>query len=140
MFFVLSGFLITDILLREKAKYGKIETFHFLRSRFLRIWPALFVQFLFDLMMGWMPLKPLLGGLFFLGNIFISFSHLWSVSAEFQFYLFSPFLVKWMFKSEKPHMIVLGLSVFSILLNLAAILYLDPLFMRVENLPGTEKR
>jgi peptidoglycan/LPS O-acetylase OafA/YrhL len=41
MFFVLSGFLIGYMLLKELNKYGSIDYKHFILSRFLRIWPAL---------------------------------------------------------------------------------------------------
>ena len=41
MFFVLSGFLIGYMLLKEMNRYGSIDYKHFLVSRFLRIWPAL---------------------------------------------------------------------------------------------------
>ena len=42
MFFVLSGFLISWILLKECKKYdGNVDIFNFYRSRFLRLWPAL---------------------------------------------------------------------------------------------------
>jgi peptidoglycan/LPS O-acetylase OafA/YrhL len=49
IFFVLSGFLITDILLKEIDRDGSVNTFHFLRSRFFRIWPALVVDFFINL-------------------------------------------------------------------------------------------
>ena len=42
MFFVLSGFLIAFILLKECDKYGKwLDVFNFYRGRFLRIWPMM---------------------------------------------------------------------------------------------------
>ena len=41
MFFVLSGFLISWMLLREYDKYGEIDFINFVRGRFLRLWPAL---------------------------------------------------------------------------------------------------
>ena len=40
IFFVLSGFLISFILLKEYKKYGNIDKKHFMLNRFLRIWPA----------------------------------------------------------------------------------------------------
>lgn len=38
MFFVLSGFLIAYILMKEHKKYGSIDSGSFFRGRFLRIW------------------------------------------------------------------------------------------------------
>ena len=44
IFFVLSGFLISFILLRECQKYnGMIDIALFYKSRFFRLWPALLV-------------------------------------------------------------------------------------------------
>jgi peptidoglycan/LPS O-acetylase OafA/YrhL len=82
MFFVLSGFLITDILIREIERDGSINTFHFLRSRFLRIWPAMLVYFFISLIFGeniYNGLKSLL----FVSNFWGIETHLWSVCVEF---------------------------------------------------------
>lgn len=51
MFFVLSGFLIAYILMKEHKKYGEIDLASFYRGRFLRIWPAMFVANLIDLIL-----------------------------------------------------------------------------------------
>jgi peptidoglycan/LPS O-acetylase OafA/YrhL len=39
VFFVVSGFLITTLLLREMERHGKISLRHFYIRRALRIWP-----------------------------------------------------------------------------------------------------
>ena len=81
IFFVLSGFLIADILIKEKERDHKINTFHFLRSRFLRIWPALLIEFGLSIAFGETLLNGLLM-LLFVGNFFAIESHLWSVCVE----------------------------------------------------------
>ena len=43
MFFVLSGFLIAYILMKEHKKYGSIDVPGFFRGRFIRIWFVLAV-------------------------------------------------------------------------------------------------
>lgn len=42
-FFALSGFLITYLLLREKAQHGNIHTGNFYMRRILRIWPLYYL-------------------------------------------------------------------------------------------------
>lgn len=45
LFFVLSGFLISFILMKECKKYnGKIDYLHFIRSRYLRLAPMIYVM------------------------------------------------------------------------------------------------
>jgi len=48
IFFVLSGYLIAHVLLKECDKYdGKIDVIGFYRGRFLRIYPVMLVYVLF---------------------------------------------------------------------------------------------
>src|SRR6266849_11149579 len=47
MFFVLSGFLITYLLLREQERFGAISRRRFYLRRILRIWPAYFLAVTF---------------------------------------------------------------------------------------------
>ena len=97
LFFVLSGFLITFILLKECEKYdGKIDYFNFIRSRFLRIWPVIPCITLWY--SNW---KEKFTPLIFANNLFYlktGPSHLWSVAVEFQFYFISPFVVWFMYR------------------------------------------
>jgi peptidoglycan/LPS O-acetylase OafA/YrhL len=46
-FFVLSGFLITYIILEEKERSGSLNFYHFFSRRVLRIWPLFYVMILF---------------------------------------------------------------------------------------------
>lgn len=48
-FFVLSGFLITYIILEEKNQTGKLNLYHFFARRILRIWPLYYLMVLFAL-------------------------------------------------------------------------------------------
>ncbi len=109
-FFVLSGFLITYLLIQEKKITGKIHVGNFYVRRILRIWPLFYVCILFGLVL-YPLLKKVIGGeLFavahpwtyfvFLNNFdFLKngapaiISVLWSVAIEEQFYLFWPLLL-----------------------------------------------
>lgn len=57
LFFVLSGFLITTLLIREKAKHGKISLRNFWARRFLRLMPA-YYGLLFALLAVYLVFKP----------------------------------------------------------------------------------
>ena len=43
LFFILSGYLITTLLLREEARYGRIALRAFWIRRILRIWPLYYL-------------------------------------------------------------------------------------------------
>lgn len=103
LFFVLSGFLISYLLMHEAKRKGTIHVFGFFMRRLLRIWPVYFVVLLF----GFVVFPQLPFGVqtinspwfygFFLSNfeeIRVGFMDsvnfltvLWSVSIEEQFYM-----------------------------------------------------
>src|SRR5207244_6922150 len=101
LFFLLSAYLITELLLRERDEFGKIRLRWFYLRRILRIWPLYFLGILIGVLLPlfdrseYFPLKyaavfVLLCGnwLFWLGMPIQSvMSLLWSVSFEEQFYL-----------------------------------------------------
>ena len=111
-FFVLSGFLITYLLLAEKFPCGRIHVGYFYIRRILRIWP-LYLACLALGFLGFPVLKRLVGlepnetanpimYLFFLGNFDVIrnglpdagvLGVLWSVAVEEQFYLAWPLLL-----------------------------------------------
>jgi peptidoglycan/LPS O-acetylase OafA/YrhL len=105
MFFVLSGFLITWLLLKENEKYGAISLKAFYRRRILRIFPAFYaywVGLVFLLIIAGKPVlwSQAIASFFYLTNYYdavfgdpnTGFSHTWSLAIEEQFYLLWPFL------------------------------------------------
>jgi peptidoglycan/LPS O-acetylase OafA/YrhL len=100
IFFVISGFLITSLLLHEQQKRGAISLGGFYLRRAFRILPPLYFYIGVIVAIGLAGRAPLdrteiLSSLFFFHN-FAShgemwpLEHLWSISVEEQFYLIWP--------------------------------------------------
>lgn len=122
-FFVLSGFLITYLLLEEKRVSNTVEVKKFYMRRILRIWPLYyFLVILGFFVLHHIPLFEVLSQedeffkhywlnlityIFLLPNLSFAFvmeavpnlGHLWSIGVEEQFYLLWPLLLKY---SKKP--------------------------------------
>ncbi len=108
LFFVLSGFLITGILLRERQEieagrqsFG-FSVRQFYVRRFLRIFPLYYFCLALCLAIGRFEIRQtFLWHFFYLSNVlFLSknqfvfpFAHFWSLAVEEQFYLFWPCVV-----------------------------------------------
>lgn len=108
LFFVLSSYLITELLLREKDLIGTLDVRSFYIRRILRIWPLYFAFLGLAVALQWIvPGQHVTwrAGLWFsllAGNWFIVFHGfplsvifpLWSVSIEEQFYITWPAVVR----------------------------------------------
>ncbi|MEO6915745.1 MAG: acyltransferase [Chitinophagaceae bacterium] len=103
IFFVLSGFLITYLLLKEHSAKTKINIRAFYFRRILRIWPLYFVVLLFGIFIypANIDTAGITLSIFFLPNIAFMLGKLpglidpiWSLGVEEQFYLFHPHLFR----------------------------------------------
>jgi peptidoglycan/LPS O-acetylase OafA/YrhL len=102
VFFVISGFLITGLLLKEHQQTGRIDLPAFYVRRTLRIFPAYYV-FLTAMALagtaGWVDLRPgdLLHAATYTENYHEhhgwAIGHTWSLAVEEQFYLLWPLLM-----------------------------------------------
>jgi peptidoglycan/LPS O-acetylase OafA/YrhL len=102
-FFVLSGFLITTLLLREEERYGRFSLRGFYWRRILRIVPVYFLVVTasaayFILYKGQWELAPLVPFYYlFLSNIVVGdiplLAPTWSLSVEEQYYMIWPVLL-----------------------------------------------
>jgi peptidoglycan/LPS O-acetylase OafA/YrhL len=107
LFFVLSAFLICELLLRELEVSGSVRVKQFYIRRILRIWPLYYFGLALGVVYVLLP-----GGdraviarvgwyVIFMGAWYVATLHsfttpasvLWSVSVEEQFYLFVPWIV-----------------------------------------------
>jgi len=128
VFFVLSGFLITSILLRTRRQPGYFKKFY--ARRILRIFPLYYLTI--TLILLFLPLiSPqqseavrASAGWYYLyiqnwGNAFtviptaFAISITWSLAIEEQFYLFWPTVVYWL-ESKKLAWVAAGLALFSL--------------------------
>ncbi len=102
LFFVISGFLITYLLLNEYEHSNTISIKKFYLRRILRIWPLYYGYLAIALLISGITIgKELWFYLFFGANIpyIIGLAlwpvvHYWSLGVEEQFYLFWPWIVK----------------------------------------------
>lgn len=140
IFFVVSGYLITRIILSELQSKGSFSFLNFYERRARRILPILFVVIFASVPYAWQKLLPsafveyaasILSSLFFGSNFFFYFSttkygaasallkpflHTWSLGVEEQFYLVFPVLAILAFKYFRAHFltIIVALSLLSL--------------------------
>ena len=144
IFFVISGFLITTILLQSLAA-GDFSYGDFYARRIRRIFPALVLVLLATLAFGWYVLLPgefsqlgkqTTGGAAFFANlVFLGEAgyfdataetkpllHLWSLGIEEQFYIFWPLLLGLAWRRRWPMLrVTLAVAVISFLVNVLTV-------------------
>lgn len=142
VFFVISGFLISQIVV-NKTNNNNFSFTTFYKKRILRILPVLFVLIIFSLFFGYFVLladeysnlgASSISSVFFVPNVYYWFNtgyfeieaestpllHLWSLGVEEQFYIFFPllaFLLITRFRKSNVFLIVLLLMVISFTTN-----------------------
>jgi peptidoglycan/LPS O-acetylase OafA/YrhL len=145
VFFVVSGYLITMLLLREEAKTTRIDLRAFYIRRVLRIFPAAYA---FQIVVVALAIAGLITGpphdyiaaALYVRNLTgrgFETSHLWSLSLEEQFYLAWPFLLRRSAPASRLRLVV-GLIAAVVLWRCVAVPLLHP--SRTEILWRTDLR
>ena len=143
IFFVISGYLITSIILKELITTGKFSFKHFYERRIRRILPALLFVMLVSLPFAWIYLLPInfvdflksiLYSLGFSSNFYFYFTgqlygaesgllkpflHTWSLSIEEQYYILFPIVLLIIYKYFNKYLIQILFLGFIISLGLA---------------------
>ena len=142
IFFVISGYLITSIILKELVTTGSFSFKHFYERRVRRILPALLFVMLVSLPFAWMYILPnnllefsksILYSLGFSSNFYFYYSgleysveglkhpflHTWSLSVEEQYYILFPIVLLITFKSFRKYLIHILIFGFIVSLGLA---------------------
>jgi len=130
VFFTLSGFLITQILMKYFDEGTKIRKFY--RRRLARLYPILLIGvassvWFFDKKGLTQDIKPAIASVLYVKN-FYHWGDLtgpfWSLSAEEQFYLFFPILLI-LFHKYLSRRIFTGFLIFAIAAIWAGVLYIN---------------
>ena len=143
IFFVISGYLITSIILKELHVTGNFSFSKFYERRIRRILPALLLIMLASLPLAWLYLLPtslvdfsksILYSLGFGSNFYFHFSgeeygaissffkpmlHTWSLSVEEQYYILFPIILLISLRFFKNYLIVIFLIGFLLSLVIA---------------------
>lgn len=141
IFFVISGFVITEMLFREKIATGTIKLRNFYIRRFRRLMPALAVLVSVTIIAGWflynsqsaqeLTARTGLGAMFFSANVVVALTtgnyfdapaeanpllHTWSLSVEEQFYFVFPaiLLVGWSLRRVRSTKVAIAIILLTI--------------------------
>lgn len=135
-FFLISGFLLTKLLVTEYKQSKNIHLYKYLMRRILRIWPLYFIYLLSTILISVLfinhsvSLNRVAGNIFFYDNILTAIKgfnynfssyHLWSISLEEQYYLLLPFLIPWLIK-QNARFIKRFVAIIALLLILTRVL------------------
>lgn len=112
VFFVISGYLITMLLIREQENKGEVSLRDFYVRRFFRIFPPYYFYLLLLGLLWILHIVPMLRGAFVSSALYVSnyypyrlsqpstqgwlVGHTWSLSLEEQFYLLWPASLCWL--------------------------------------------
>jgi peptidoglycan/LPS O-acetylase OafA/YrhL len=148
LFFVLSGFLITGILLDSKGSPRFLRNFY--ARRILRIFPLYYAALIAYYFVGpylhmnaWTPWRKGIWYWFFLQNVFVTLpqdtvsgpGHFWSLAVEEHFYLVWPFVVMLASRNRLLKIAACAVGV-SLLTRIIFIQYAETFYFTLARLDG----
>ena len=141
VFFVISGYLITLLLIGEHERTGRIDLAAFWRRRFRRLLPALYVMMAivvvyltaFYTASREASRGDVVAGVFYVSNwyqilvgqgyaaaeAFVPFRHLWSLAVEEQFYLLWPLVMVVLLRRARGRLPSVGVKLLGVSLLIA---------------------
>ena len=143
IFFVISGYLITSLILIDLAYKNNFSFKLFYEKRIRRIFPLLFIVIIISLIFGWFILIPSdlvyfskssLYSILFISNYFFTIQdyfafksllipllHTWSLSIEIQYYIIISILTCLVFKYFKKNITLIFFLIFIISLVISTV-------------------
>ena len=143
VFFVISGYLITLLLMGERERNGHVDLRQFWARRFRRLLPALYVMMAFVAVYiaAFFPVAreqtrgDFLAGIFYVSNwyeifvgqgygasqAFVPLRHLWSLAVEEQFYLVWPLVMVAVLRRSRGRLPAVGLKLIGVSVFIAII-------------------
>ena len=139
IFYVISGFLITGLLLKELSATGRISLKAFYLRRSKRLLPASFLVLFVTALFAWLVLPPISRGsigrdliatTLYISNYLFAwwendyqnlnatpspFIHYWSLAVEEQFYIFWPLFIIGLAKLKNARKFLIGFSLVTII-------------------------
>jgi len=145
IFFVISGYLITQVLLESQSKPSHFKKFYI--GRFARLFPILFIYVFIGwiisstLLSEWFNISQPLTALFQIKNFYPLagdnhdvWAHTWSLSAEEQFYALWPFLLFFFINKMRKHYILIIIFAYIILVH-KSIFFADLFWLNIFSNP-----